>query len=97
MTPQSSQAVVQHVAALARLQITAEEEQLYAQQLAPILDLMAELNQLPTDDVPPMTHAVEMLLREREDRLDEQDWHDRLMACAPEVEEGHFRVPKVIE
>ncbi|MBF0158583.1 MAG: Asp-tRNA(Asn)/Glu-tRNA(Gln) amidotransferase subunit GatC [Magnetococcales bacterium] len=97
-TDSAQRQMVRHVAALARLKLTEAEEQLYGQQLAPILDLMATLNQLPTEDIAPMSHAVDRILRERPDQPDDDvDWHEKLLACAPEVEQGYFCVPKVIE
>ncbi|MBF0309068.1 MAG: Asp-tRNA(Asn)/Glu-tRNA(Gln) amidotransferase subunit GatC [Magnetococcales bacterium] len=88
---------VRHVASLARLAITPEEETLYSGQLSRILQLMEELNQLPTDGVPPMSHAVAVRMPERDDVVTNGNNRDALLANAPEAEEGHFRVPKIIE
>ncbi|MBF0284907.1 MAG: Asp-tRNA(Asn)/Glu-tRNA(Gln) amidotransferase subunit GatC [Magnetococcales bacterium] len=88
---------VQHVAKLARLRITGEEAEVYAQQLSRILGLMAQLDRLPTDDVAPMSHAVAVALPERPDRVTGVDQREALLACAPESEEGCFRVPKILE
>ena len=89
--------VVRHVASLARLEISPEEETLYAGHLSRILGLMAELNRLPTDGVMPMSHAVELDLRERDDRCVNGNQRDALLASAPELESGCFSVPKIIE
>lgn len=88
---------VQYVAALARLHVSDEELPLYTGQLARILALMEELNQLPTEDVTPMSHAVDITLPEREDTVQQANQRDALLACAPDSEQGHFRVPKIIE
>jgi aspartyl-tRNA(Asn)/glutamyl-tRNA(Gln) amidotransferase subunit C len=88
---------VKHVANLARLNITDDEVTGYVDQLSEILGLMDQLNSLPTEDVAPMTHAVEMAMPARDDEVVNGDSRDTLLACAPDSEQGHFRVPKIIE
>ncbi|MBF0455169.1 MAG: Asp-tRNA(Asn)/Glu-tRNA(Gln) amidotransferase subunit GatC [Magnetococcales bacterium] len=88
---------VKHVANLARLTISEEEVETYADQLSQILGLMDQLNSLPTDGVTPMSHAVEISMPAREDTVTNGDMQEILLACAPDSEQGHFRVPKIIE
>ncbi len=88
---------VQHVATLARLQVSAEEVEAYAGQLSRILALMETLNKLPTETVIPMSHAVDMRIPEREDVVCHGNQREELLACAPDTDQGHFRVPKIIE
>jgi aspartyl-tRNA(Asn)/glutamyl-tRNA(Gln) amidotransferase subunit C len=88
---------VKHVANLARLNIPEEEVGSYVDQLSQILGLMDQLNSLPTDDVTPMTHAVEMTMPNREDVVTNGNSRKTLLAGAPDSESGHFRVPKIIE
>lgn len=88
---------VKHVATLARLQISEEAVVAYTGQLSRILELMETLNQLPTEDVVPMSHAIEMCIPEREDRVQNENQREALLACAPDSEQGYFRVPKIIE
>ncbi|MBF0184205.1 MAG: Asp-tRNA(Asn)/Glu-tRNA(Gln) amidotransferase subunit GatC [Magnetococcales bacterium] len=90
-------ATVKQVATLARLRVTPEEVDLYVGQLSRILTLMEALNRLPTDAVEPMSHAVAMAIAEREDVVVHGNQRAALLACAPETEQGHFRVPKMIE
>ncbi len=49
---------VAHIAALARLDLTAEETDQYQRQLSAILDYAANLDELDLDGVPPTTQAV---------------------------------------
>lgn len=88
---------VQHVANLARLAIPPAEVAGYAEQLSRILALMEQLGRIPTDGVAPMSHAVDMVLREREDGVTNTDQRQAMLSNAPDQEEGCFRVPKVIE
>ncbi|MGN7611842.1 Asp-tRNA(Asn)/Glu-tRNA(Gln) amidotransferase subunit GatC [Magnetococcales bacterium HHB-1] len=89
--------VVKHVANLARLNITDEETTALTGQLSNILNLMTQLNQLDTETIEPMSHAVAMEIPEREDKVTNTDQREQMLANAPDSEAGHFRVPKVIE
>ncbi|MBF0381454.1 MAG: Asp-tRNA(Asn)/Glu-tRNA(Gln) amidotransferase subunit GatC [Magnetococcales bacterium] len=88
---------VKHVANLARLNIPEAEVGSYVDQLSQILGLMDQLNSLPTDDIEPMSHAVDILMPAREDEVVNGDNREALLACAPDSEQSHFRVPKIIE
>lgn len=100
---------VRHVAELANLQLTAEEEPRMQRDLNAILGHIAELNQLDTAGVPAMAQVSEMLSAElggnvdatgAELRVDEvRPSIDRgaVMAEAPETDGRFFKVPKVIE
>jgi aspartyl-tRNA(Asn)/glutamyl-tRNA(Gln) amidotransferase subunit C len=88
---------VHHVATLARLKMTPAEAETHTGQLSRILDLMEQLNQLDTETVTPMSHAVEIPIPLRPDKVVNTNQRTRLMACAPDPVDGHFRVPKIIE
>jgi aspartyl-tRNA(Asn)/glutamyl-tRNA(Gln) amidotransferase subunit C len=88
---------VKHVANLARLDIPDSEVETYVGQLSEILGLMDQLNSLPTEGVAPMTHAVEMTMPAREDEVVNGNSRELLLASAPDSEQGHYRVPKIIE
>ncbi|MBF0622447.1 MAG: Asp-tRNA(Asn)/Glu-tRNA(Gln) amidotransferase subunit GatC [Magnetococcales bacterium] len=89
--------VVKHVATLARLNITSEELTTYTEQLSNILGIMDQLDQVPTDGVEPMSHAVDVQIPERDDVVTNTNNQSAMLANAPDSEEGHFRVPKIIE
>lgn len=88
---------VKHVATLARLNIPDEEIDAFSGQLSSILDLMKKLESLDTSNTQPMSHAVAMRIPEREDRVTNSNQREVLLKCAPDSEQGHFRVPKIIE
>ena len=52
---------VRKVAHLARLELTADEEQQFSGQLSSILDYFEQLSELDTEDVPPTTRAIDVL------------------------------------
>jgi aspartyl-tRNA(Asn)/glutamyl-tRNA(Gln) amidotransferase subunit C len=86
---------VDHVARLAHLSLTDEEQRLFAQQLDQILAYAEALLALDTADVPPMSHAsTARAFREDSPRGGLEQ--DRALAGAPDASEGLFRVPRVI-
>ncbi len=87
---------VRHVAKLARLALTPEEETRYAGQLGKILDYVKQLDELDTTGLEPTSHAIptENVLRPDEHRQSLE--RDDLLAGAPQPEQGMFRVPKIL-
>ncbi len=88
---------VHRIAALARLALTAEEEERLTHQLGDILQAFAKLGSLDVDGVEPTSHAVEIVDAYRDDAVTNPPASPALRANAPEVEGTHFRVPKIIE
>lgn len=90
---------VRRVAALARLKLTAEEEQLFAGQLSAILDQVRELEALDVSGVPPMTHALAEgeTVALRPDTLVPGLTPEEALANAPAREGTCFKVPRIIE
>ncbi len=88
---------VEHIAKLARLELTDEQQELYREQLSDILDYIAKLRTLDTTDVPPTAGGglTQMTLRADESRPSLPT--DELLANAPEVEDDQFRIPPVFE
>ncbi len=96
---------VRHVAALANLQLTAEEEPRMQRDLNAILEHIAELAKLDTSDVPPMAQVSELLDAApalhgeslRPDTVKPSIDRAAVMQEAPETDGRFFKVPKVIE
>jgi aspartyl-tRNA(Asn)/glutamyl-tRNA(Gln) amidotransferase subunit C len=88
---------VQRVAMLARLRLTAEEEERLTEQLDNILHYMEKLNQLDTSEVEPLAHAVDITNAFRDDKVTNRPNVDALLANAPARDETFFKVPKIIE
>jgi aspartyl-tRNA(Asn)/glutamyl-tRNA(Gln) amidotransferase subunit C len=88
---------VKKIAHLARLGIDKQDVESYAKDLSGILDLMARMSELNTDDINPMAHPMDQVQRLRADVITEQDNRKKFQAIAPQVEAGLYLVPKVIE
>jgi len=92
-----TKAEVEHVARLARLELSAAEVETFTGQMDAILAYVEKLNELDTSGVVPTAHAVPMENSFREDEVKPSIGVDKALANAPERAEGFFRVPKVIE
>ncbi len=88
---------VRRIADLARIEVPDADVAALQQQLNGIFGLIEQMRAVDTAGVEPMAHAVEVVQRLREDRVTEADQHDLFQAGAPQVEDGLYLVPKVIE
>ena len=88
---------VQAIAHLARLAINSSELDHYKTDINNILALVDQLQAVDSSDKP-MAHPLGGLTqRLREDKVTEQDQHQSLQACAPQVSADLYIVPQVIE
>ncbi len=85
------------IANLARIHVTPEEQELLAQQLSNILDMMKQLNQIDTTGVEPLTSVAKQKLPRRADDITDGGYAADLLANGPDVMGDFFVVPKVIE
>lgn len=88
---------VQHVAKLARLNLTPEEEQMFTSQLNAILQYAEKLNELDTEGIQPTTHVLHLNNVMREDKIRESLPIEKVLLNAPDEEDGQFKVPAVLE
>lgn len=87
---------VEHVAKLARLEVSSDESQHLTEQMNRILLYMEKLNELDTTLVVPTSHAVELHNAFREDQVQESLSRNESLENAPEANEAEFIVPRVI-
>jgi aspartyl-tRNA(Asn)/glutamyl-tRNA(Gln) amidotransferase subunit C len=85
-----------HLARLARLAVTDEELDLFAEQLDVILDAVARVGDAAAEDVTPTTHAVPMTNVARPDVTTPCLPRDVVLAGAPAAEQDRFRVPRIL-
>jgi aspartyl-tRNA(Asn)/glutamyl-tRNA(Gln) amidotransferase subunit C len=88
---------VRNLAELARLRLTDDEVDRFSQQLRVILGAFERIREVASDDVPPMTHAVDLVNVTRPDTEWECLPRDAVLAAAPSVEDDRFRVPRILE
>lgn len=87
---------VDHVALLARLDLTDDEKVLYTEQLDKILDYAAVLQKLDTTGVPPTAHVLPLQNVFREDKVGEHLPVSDVLANAPDCQNDFFKVPRIL-
>jgi aspartyl-tRNA(Asn)/glutamyl-tRNA(Gln) amidotransferase subunit C len=88
---------VRHIAFLARLALTPEEEQLYAEQLSAVLNHAARLAEVDTEHISPTASVLDLRAPLRADVPRPCPPRAKILSNAPDSQEGMFRVPPVLE
>ena len=86
---------VEHVAKLARLELTDAEKEKFTKQLGDVLKYVEQMNEVDTTNVKPMAHAFDIVNVMREDEVVTEVSREELLKNAPEEENGFFKVPKI--
>ncbi|HPK53131.1 MAG TPA: Asp-tRNA(Asn)/Glu-tRNA(Gln) amidotransferase subunit GatC [Smithellaceae bacterium] len=92
-----SSSEVEYVAHLARLEISDQEKEVFTSQLNDILLYIDKLNNLATQDVIPLSHAIAVTNAFRDDTISDSIGTEKSLTNAPDARGEFFRVPKVIE
>jgi aspartyl-tRNA(Asn)/glutamyl-tRNA(Gln) amidotransferase subunit C len=88
---------VRHVAALARLELTVEEEERIAAELESILGYVEKLDEVDVANVPPTAHVFDVGPAFRADEVLNEPAVEELLRNSPDRWQDFFRVPKIIE
>jgi aspartyl-tRNA(Asn)/glutamyl-tRNA(Gln) amidotransferase subunit C len=87
---------VEHVAWLARIELSEEEKELYTQQFNQILAYFSKLAELDTEKVPPELHVVSLVNVYREDKVEKPLSRGEALKNAPKKREEYFEAPKIL-
>ena len=90
-------ATVDHVARLARLDLTEDERERMRSELSDILEHVETIQGMDLDDVEPTAHALPIKNIMRPDEVKPSLPRDEALANAPKSEEGRFAVPRIVE
>jgi aspartyl-tRNA(Asn)/glutamyl-tRNA(Gln) amidotransferase subunit C len=88
---------VEHVARLARLELSEQEIELFREQLSAVLERAQRIQSVDLDDVEPTAHPVELRNVWRADVVVPPPESEAILANAPEREGSFFRVPRILE
>lgn len=88
---------IDHVAMLARLNLSESEKELFSKQVDGIIEYIDKLNELDTADVEPTAHVLPIKNAFRKDELRNSLPRDKALQNAPAKEDGFYRVPRIIE
>jgi aspartyl-tRNA(Asn)/glutamyl-tRNA(Gln) amidotransferase subunit C len=92
-----SPAEILRIARLARIEVDAGEVAALAPELNAILGMVERMQAADTAGVEPMSHPQALSQRMREDTVTEPDLRAEYQSVAPQVEDGLYLVPRVIE
>jgi aspartyl-tRNA(Asn)/glutamyl-tRNA(Gln) amidotransferase subunit C len=90
-------ATVKRVARLSRIAVSEDDALRMAGELNAILGFVEQLNEVDITGVEPMTSAMPMAMKKRQDGVTDGGKADDIVANAPATEENFFLVPKVVE
>ena len=85
------------VAKLARLTLTDEQLDHYAEQLAVIIDSVARVSEVAKEDVPATSHPIPLVNVTRPDVVQQGLGPEDALAMAPAREDDRFRVPRILD
>lgn len=88
---------VQHVAKLARLNLTEDEQVELTKDLENIIEFSDKLNELNIENIKPTAHVIPIENVFRKDEARPSLERDELLKNAPQKEDGCFFVPKIVE
>ncbi len=88
---------VAHLARLSRLAVTEQELDRFAGKLDVILQSVARVGEVAADDIPPTSHSVPLTNVYRDDVVQPSLSQEAVLAGAPDVAEGRFRVPRILD
>lgn len=88
---------VEHVARLARLDLTEEELERFRSQLSAVLERAQRIQSLELDDVPPTAHPVELRNVLRPDEVVAPQATADVLRASPAQEDGFYVVPRILE
>lgn len=88
---------VEHIAELAKLSLTEAEKVLYRDQLSAILDYAAAIQRVDTSAIPPTATVLPLRNVLRADRVEPALAREDVLANAPDVADGCFRVRAILE
>jgi aspartyl-tRNA(Asn)/glutamyl-tRNA(Gln) amidotransferase subunit C len=86
-----------HVANLARLNLTEKEKERLTKDMENIISYVDKLNELDTSNIEPTAHVMPVRNVFREDLAKNSYDREKILANAPQSEDGCFKVPKVVE
>ena len=94
---QVDEATVRRIARLARIKVTDAEAKGLEKELSGILDWVAQLDEVDTTHVEPMTRVVAQDMKKRADTVTDGEKAGDVTRNAPMREDNFFVVPKVVE
>lgn len=87
---------LRHIAYLARIELTEEEERIYAKQMGEILAYFRKIDEAGVEDLPPTHHVLEIVNPYREDEEESSLPVEKALQNAPVRKENYIRSPRIV-
>ena len=88
--------LIENVAALARLKLTAEEEKEFLKDFKEILSAFSKIDEVDTKDEEPAFQAVEIKDRLRDDSVEKSLSQEEALSNTKHKKDGYFKGPRAI-
>ena len=89
---------VEHMAKLARIELTDQEKEKFTKELSSILDYVEQMNKVDTKNIEPIKQITGLKDVMREDKVGKKEkTKDKLLKQAPKRKQDYFKVPKILE
>lgn len=95
-TASISEKEVEHIAWLAKIELSEEEKKLFTEQLNTILEYFKIIDEVKTEDVPPTLNVQDLTNVFRDDVAESSLSRDESLKNAPEKEKGYVKASRII-
>ena len=86
--------LIKHVCAVAKLELTKEEQEKYMKQLEEVLKVFKKIDEVDVSDTPPAFHPIKIKNSWREDVPAKQEWDP--LSNTRHKEDRYFKGPKIV-
>jgi aspartyl-tRNA(Asn)/glutamyl-tRNA(Gln) amidotransferase subunit C len=86
---------VEHLANLARIELSEKEKEVFTQELSSILDYIKELQKVDTQGVEPLSQVTDLVNVKRKDEVSEDYAANEILDSAPYQENGQVKIKSV--
>jgi len=87
---------VEHVAWLARIQLSEEEKELFTEQFNDILDYFKKIDEINTESVEPTYHVLDLQNVTRKDKVVPSLSTEEALKMAPKKQKKFFKAPRIV-
>jgi len=88
---------VEHVAVLARIELTEEEQETCSSEISSILEFFDRLKEVDTEGIPPTSHVLDLINALRPDVEKPSLEVDDALRNAPDRSGRFYRVPRIMD
>ena len=87
---------VEHIAWLARIELSEEEKELFTEQFNRILAYFKKIDEVDTERIPPTYHVLDLVNVYREDKVSPSLPPKEVLKNAPKKEKRFFKAPRIV-